>query len=126
VNDRPPAGRKQTDMKQLSVQIAARMRALRQLRDMTLIQIARPCGTTPQTIQRLETNNMTISVDWVACIADALNVPVRLLTDDTIGFDAERIEQQALALAKASGRAQPGEELNWRAQLDRVLKQLLE
>lgn len=47
---------------------------------MTLQELAEIVGTTPQTIQRLETNNMTVSVDWLFRIADALGLsPADLL-----------------------------------------------
>jgi len=53
---------------------AANVRAYRKLRGLTLLQIAVLCGTTPQTIQRLETANMTMSLDWLQALADALKV----------------------------------------------------
>jgi len=58
----------------LALDTAANVRAYRKLRGMTLLQIAGICGTTPQTIQRLETANMTMSLDWLQALADALKV----------------------------------------------------
>jgi len=59
---------------QLARDAAATVRAYRKLRGMTLKEIAALCGTTPQTVQRLETANMTMTVDWLQALADALNV----------------------------------------------------
>ena len=59
---------------QLACDTAANVRAYPKLRGMTLLQIAGICGTTPQTIQRLETANMTMSLDWLQALADALKV----------------------------------------------------
>lgn len=51
-----------------------RIRELRKLRGFTLKQLAEKVGTTPQTIQRLETANMTVSTNWLQKIAGALRV----------------------------------------------------
>lgn len=59
-----------------------RIRELRRRRGMTLKQLAAVIGTTPQTVQRLETANMTVSTDWLERISSALGVrPVDLLED---------------------------------------------
>lgn len=53
-----------------------RIREMRQRRGMTLQQLAaaiRPEPTTAQTIGRLETGVRTVSLDWLAKIADALD-----------------------------------------------------
>jgi len=61
-----------------------RIRYLRKMRGWTLQQLADQVGTTAQTIQRLETSNMTVSMDWLQKVADAFNVkPVELITDGT-------------------------------------------
>ncbi len=58
-----------------------RIRALRQERGWTLQELANLVGTTPQTVQRLETNNMTISTDWLERFGEAFGVePIQLLT----------------------------------------------
>jgi len=58
------------------------IRKLRKERGFTLLQIATKLGTTPQTIQRLETGNMTVSIKWLEKIAEALDVsPSKLLAD---------------------------------------------
>ena len=53
-----------------------RIRELRKSRGLTLRELAEKVGTTPQTIQRLETANMTVSTTWLEKIAGALNVEV--------------------------------------------------
>jgi transcriptional regulator with XRE-family HTH domain len=59
-----------------------RIRDLRKRRGLTLKELADRIGTTPQTVQRLETANMTVSTDWLERISDALGVrPVDLLED---------------------------------------------
>lgn len=59
-----------------------RIREIRKERRLTLEALAREVGTTAQTIQRLETDNMTVSVDWLTRIAAALRVtPAALLAD---------------------------------------------
>jgi transcriptional regulator with XRE-family HTH domain len=48
-----------------------------------LQNLAEKVGTTAQTIQRLETDNMSVSVDWLHRIAPALGVDPSLLLDAT-------------------------------------------
>lgn len=56
------------------------IRQIRKRRGMTLRELAARVGTTPQTIQRLETAHMTVSTDWLERIATALDVrPIDLL-----------------------------------------------
>lgn len=60
--------------------MTTRIREVRRRRALTLQALADKVGTTPQTIQRLETNNMTVSVDWLLRIAEALELsPADLL-----------------------------------------------
>jgi transcriptional regulator with XRE-family HTH domain len=51
-----------------------RIRQLRKNHNLTLQQLADRIGTTPQTIQRLETENMTVSIQWLTKLAQAFNV----------------------------------------------------
>jgi len=51
-----------------------RIREFRKLRGLTLKELAERISTTPQTVQRLETANMTVSTDWLEKIANALNI----------------------------------------------------
>ena len=55
--------------------MSTRIREFRKLRGMTLQYLAQKVGTTAQTIQRLETGNMTVSLDWLRRIADVYGVP---------------------------------------------------
>lgn len=57
-----------------------RIRVMRQRQGMTLKELADAMATTPQSISRLETGNMTLSTDWLQRFAQALKVhPVELL-----------------------------------------------
>ena len=60
-----------------------RIRQFRRQRNMTLRALADLVGTTPQTIQRLETANMTVSTDWLERLAQALGVRVVDLLEDS-------------------------------------------
>ncbi len=51
-----------------------RIRQMRKARGLTLQQLAQSTGTTAQTIQRLETGNMTVSTDWLEKLAKALDI----------------------------------------------------
>ena len=51
-----------------------RIREYRKLRRMTLQELADRIGTTPQTVQRLETANMTVSTDWLERFASVFGV----------------------------------------------------
>lgn len=51
-----------------------RIREVRKARGYTLAQVAKATGTTPQTISRLETDDMTVSVPWLEKIGAALGV----------------------------------------------------
>lgn len=62
-----------------------RIRYLRKMRGWTLQKLADQVGTTAQTIQRLETSNMTVSLDWLQKVADAFNVSlVELISDNGV------------------------------------------
>lgn len=61
-----------------------RIRELRKLRGLTLKELADRIGTTPQTVQRLETANMTVSTSWLERIAGALGVePAELISSSS-------------------------------------------
>jgi transcriptional regulator with XRE-family HTH domain len=51
-----------------------RVREIRSARGLTLAELAKAVGTTPQTIQRLETGRLTMSLDWLTRIANALGL----------------------------------------------------
>ena len=48
-----------------------RIREFRKERRWTLQDLARQVGTTAQTVQRLETANMTVSTDWLERFGEA-------------------------------------------------------
>jgi transcriptional regulator with XRE-family HTH domain len=52
--------------------MTTKIRQIRKLRGFTLQNLADRVGTTPQTIQRLETNKMTVSIEWLERIGLAL------------------------------------------------------
>ena len=69
---------------------ANRIRRMRQRRGMTLKEVAdaiRPEPTTPQTIGRLEKGVRTVSIDWLAKIADVLDCHIADLIDEPSGQD---------------------------------------
>lgn len=51
-----------------------RLRELRKQHGLTLQELARRVGTTPQTVQRLETASITVSVDWLERFARAFSI----------------------------------------------------
>lgn len=76
-------------------EIASKLRARRQHMRLTLKQVAERCDTTPQTIQRIETANMTLSTYWVDRIARALGLDPRQL------FSAAEVEIDSRQLIRA-------------------------
>lgn len=62
--------------------VAGRLREARKRSGLTLQDMAIRCRTTAQTIQRLETNNMTLSIGWVERMAQAAGVEPHLLFVD--------------------------------------------
>jgi transcriptional regulator with XRE-family HTH domain len=89
--------------------MTTRIREFRKLRNMTLQQLAQKVGTTAQTIQRLETDNMTVSLDWLEKIAVVFGVPsaALLMTEETRGIpvvgDVNAAGQVAPALPPLRG-----------------------
>lgn len=55
------------------------IRRFRRQRGLTLAQLGERIGTTPQSISRLETGVMKLSMDWVEKIAEALGVAPQML-----------------------------------------------
>lgn len=63
-----------------------RIREIRKRRGLTLQALADRVGTTAQTIQRLETDNMMVSIDWLRRIGEALDLsPAELVATDRLG-----------------------------------------
>lgn len=61
--------------------IGHRLRNLRKRKGLTLENVASAVGSTPQTIQRLETNNMTINIEWLEKMCAVLDVQPIVLFD---------------------------------------------
>lgn len=59
--------------------VHSRIREIRRQKGLTLQQVAGRCGTTAQTIGRLETGMRTLSLNWVNRIAKALVVESSML-----------------------------------------------
>lgn len=79
-----------------------RIRELRKARGLTLQQLAEKVGTTAQTIQRLETGNMTISLGWLEKISNALGTSISKLL---IGEGVQKIE--LVGMLGMDGRVAP-------------------
>jgi transcriptional regulator with XRE-family HTH domain len=71
----------------------------RKARGLKLTDIAVRCGTTPQTIQRLETDNMTLSTEWLDKIIAAIGMDRR---DLILRPDVKRVFAEAQAMARKS------------------------
>lgn len=80
-----------------------RIREFRKLRGLTLKQLADKINTTPQTTQRLEVGNMTVSTSWLEKIARALQVEPA----DLLGTRSTR-EIQMIGRIDESGRVSRG------------------
>lgn len=64
--------------------VAARIRAARKARGLTLQNVADRCHTSAQTIQRLETATMTLSMDWLERLCTAMAIePFELFRPDS-------------------------------------------
>jgi transcriptional regulator with XRE-family HTH domain len=66
-----------------------RLRELRKKHGLTLKDLAGKLRTTPQTIQRLETGAMTVSVLWLSKFAEVFDVPLAALLDERMTATAE-------------------------------------
>lgn len=79
----------------LASQVGARIRMFRKHRGMTLKQLADAIGTTPQTVQRLEADTMTMSIHWIERFCTALQIkPYELFEGGAL---AEAVEARMLA-----------------------------
>lgn len=89
----------------LAKRIGAAMREARKRKGLRLIDVAERCGTTPQSIQRLETATMALSADWIERICAALGIDADgLFNNDSrvaelaTQMDAMREEVEAMRL----------------------------
>ena len=62
-----------------------RIRYHRKLRRWTQPELARRIGTTAATVSRLETADMSVSIEWLQRFADVFGVAVSALIDDAQG-----------------------------------------
>ena len=88
VDDRPDAA-----AESFANSIAAALRARRKLSGKTLAEVAHHCNTSPQTIQRLETGNMTLSIAWMARICAALEMEPSELFGPPPRYNRSKIAQ---------------------------------
>jgi len=80
---------------------ATRTRELRKAQGLTLKQVAQAIGAPPQTMQRLEVNNMTVSLTWLYAIAEALDVPPSKLLIDPQGRELSGDDDPLLDLLRS-------------------------
>lgn len=86
-----------------------RIRHYRKQRGLTLQQLAELVATTPQTVSRLETGSMTVSIDWLEKFAQVLDVPVAALIESGRGRAIEllgTLSGDGAALAPDAGDTQ--------------------
>lgn len=84
----------QDQVSDFEIRIAAKMREARKIRGLTLKDVAIKCGTTPQTIQRIETANMTVSLTWVDKIAKALGAAPDTFFETISGRILEKADRE--------------------------------
>jgi transcriptional regulator with XRE-family HTH domain len=95
----------------LAEQVGARIRRLRKQRNMTLEQLGKLCGTSPQSAQRFESANMTLSLLWLERVAKALGVePYELLADNCMAEARKTARQDLVRLFCQTVEAAYGEE----------------
>lgn len=76
-----------------------RIRQYRKQKGLTQGELAQRIGTTAATVSRLETSDMTVSVDWLARFAEIFHIPVSELIDEPA---AGRLE--LIGLLRRGGR----------------------
>jgi transcriptional regulator with XRE-family HTH domain len=91
----------------LASRVGAKLRHVRTAKGLTLLDVANAMGTSPQTVQRLETANMTLSVEWVERFCRVLEIqPVDLFDGiPAIAFDVRLKRDNARAAIKVLCRA---------------------
>lgn len=94
--------------------IPPRLRALRIARDLKLHEIALMMRTTPQTVQRLETGNMTMTLQWLDRFLYALAVPAEAIfgkyePSELFSIATERaVEDMAIRLRRMADDLEEG------------------
>jgi len=64
--------------------LKTRIRQYRKQKGLTQGELAQKIGTTAATVSRLETSDMTVSVDWLARFAEIFHVPVSELIAEPV------------------------------------------
>lgn len=75
-------------------EICRRLRKARKDSEKTLKDIAVKCGTTAQTIQRLETGNMTVSLEWIEKLCAALDIEPCELFESTNAAQVAKMQRE--------------------------------
>ena len=68
----------------LRYRVGARLRQSRKRQGLTLLDVAKRCRTTQQTIQRLETGNMSIDMEWLELITGVLDISIAEIFNETL------------------------------------------
>ncbi|HET8726598.1 MAG TPA: helix-turn-helix transcriptional regulator [Alphaproteobacteria bacterium] len=86
--------------------VCKRLRKARDEAGLTLAEVARRCRTTPQTIQRLETGKMTVSLEWLEKLCRALDIEPAELFDEGAAaiYDEIRKVRATARLLHAAGK----------------------
>ena len=97
---KPPTNRASPSA--LAIMIPQRLRAARKSRGLRLIQVAERIGTTAQTVQRLETGGMPITLNWLDLMCKAIGVDPQTLfaPDDDPVISMEERRRELLARAR--------------------------
>lgn len=76
----------------LALRVGKRIREERKRNGLTLAELARACGTSPQTICRMEIAKMTVSLEWIEKIAKAFNIPPDMFFETAAYRDRESMD----------------------------------
>lgn len=82
--------------------VGSRLRALRKNRGLTLQDVAKRCGTTPQTIQRLETASMTLSLAHLEKLCRAMDIEAFQLLNNSTAERLLRVEAAIHAMRRGA------------------------
>lgn len=82
--------------------VGSRLRALRKNRGLTLQDVAKRCGTTPQTIQRLETASMTLSLAHLERLCQAMDIEAFQLLNNSTAERLLRVEAAIHAMRRGA------------------------
>jgi transcriptional regulator with XRE-family HTH domain len=88
---------RQTKPLTLAREVGERIRQARKASGLTLQELADLCGTTPQTMQRLEAATMTLSIGWVESICAALRIEPGALFDGRFDLEEAHLKLQSEA-----------------------------